>query len=139
MDTQHWKKALPYYLRMSLRFSVIFWAAPLAVVLIGAIWMGVTKHHLAISRPGLGMAVAFGGFFFLLAFLTAVGGDIHRNYGVLEGTMEWNASLVWKNFLYLGASFLFVAAFLAYHQGVWISVTFICFSVGSAITARFCF
>jgi len=38
-----------------------------------------------------------------------------------------------------GALFFFVAAFLAYHQGVWISVEFVCFSVGSAITATLCF
>jgi hypothetical protein len=43
---------------------------------------------------------------------------------------------VWKTFLYLGALFFFVAAFLAYHQGVWLSVFFIGFAIGSAITAK---
>jgi hypothetical protein len=46
---------------------------------------------------------------------------------------------MWKTFLYLGALFFFVAAFLAYHQGVWLSVFFIAFAIGSAITAKKCF
>jgi hypothetical protein len=135
----HWKKALPYYLRVSIRFSAIFWAPPLAVVLIGAVWLGLTNHHLAISRVGLGLAITFGAFFFLLAFLTAVGDDIHRNWRTQEPTVEWNARLVWKTFLYVGALFFIVASFFAYRQSVWTSVTFAFLSVGSAITARICF
>lgn len=107
--------------------------------MIGAVWVGLTNHHLAISRVGLGLAITFGAFFFLLAFLTAVGDDIHRNWRASEPTVEWNARLVWKTFLYLGALFFIVASFFAYRQSVWASVTFGFLSVGSAITARICF
>jgi hypothetical protein len=136
---RHWKKALPYYLQVSLRFSLIFWILPLTMVLIGTIWAGLTSHHLAINYVGLEFAITFGGFFFLLAFLTAAGADIYRNRGLKEGTVEWNPSLVWKTFLCLGAFFFLVAALLAYHEGVWFSVIFVCFSLASGISARFCF
>ena len=135
----HWWKALPYYLQVSLRFSLIFWVVPLAVVLIGTIWIGVTTHHLVVSRAGLGLSMTFGGGFFLLALLTSVAADIYRNRGVEQGTIEWNPALVWQAFLYLGAFFFLVSAFLAYHEGVWLSVGFVCFSIGSVITATFCF
>lgn len=136
---KHWKKALPYYLQASLRFSVIFCVLPLAVVLIEAIWIGFTTHQLVLNRVGLGLGLTFGGGFFLLAFVTTVGADIYRNRGIQESTTEWNPSLVWKAFLYLGALLFFVLAFIAYHQGVWLSIAFICFSIGSVIAARFCF
>ena len=135
----HWKKALPYYLQASLRFSLMFWVLPLAAVLIGTIWIGITTHHLVVHRVGLGLSMTFGGGFFLLALLTSVAADVYRNRGVGEGTVEWNPALVWKVFLYLGAVFFLVSAFLAYHQGVWLSVAFVCFSIGSAITATLCF
>ncbi len=82
--------------------------------------------------------MTFGGGFFLLALLTSVAADVYRNRGVEQGTIEWNPALVWQAFLYLGA-FFFLPAFLAYHEGVWLSVGFVCFSIGSVITATFCF
>ena len=136
---KHWRKALPYYLQVSLRFSLMFWLLPLAVVLIGTIWIGITTHHLVVSRVGLGLSMTFGGGFFLLALLTSVAADVYRNRGVEEGTVEWKPALVWKAFLYVGALFFLVSASLAYHQGVWLSVGFVCFSIGSAITATLCF
>jgi len=138
-SANHWKKALPYYLMASFLFSLIFWVLPLVLVLIGTIWIGLTTHHLVVNRAGLGLGLAFGGGFFLLAFVTAVGADIYRNRGVQNRTIEWNPSLVWKTFVYLGAFFFFVAAFLSYHQGVWLSIIFMCLCIGSAIAARFCF
>jgi hypothetical protein len=46
---------------------------------------------------------------------------------------------MWQTFLYLTALFFFVAAFLAYHQGVWLCVLFIAFATGAAISAKKCF
>ena len=138
-STLHWKKALPYYLRVSFLYSMIGWLAPLVITLVDSIWTGLTKHRLAVNRVGVEFALSFGGFFFLLPLLTAVGDDIHRNWGAQECTVAWNPRLVWKTFLYLGALFFFVAAFLVYHQGVWLSVFFICCAIGSAITAKKCF
>ena len=137
--SNHWRKALPYYLQVSLRFSLMFWVLPLAVVLVGTTWIGVTTRHLVVNLVGLGLSLTFGGGFFLLALLTSVAADVNRNRGVEEGTIEWKPALVWKTFLYLGAFFFLVSAFLAYHEGVWLSVGFVCFSIGSAITATFCF
>jgi hypothetical protein len=137
--TLHWKKALPYYLRVSFLYSMIGWLAPLGFTLVDSIWTSLTKHRLAVNRVGVESALSFGGFFFLLPLLTAVVDDIHRNWGAQERTVAWNPRLVWKTFLYLGALFSFVAAFLAYHQGVWLSVFFIGFAIGSAITAKKCF
>jgi|SRR5271163_3092762 len=135
----HWRKALPYYLKASFRFSLIFWVLPLAVVFVGMIWIAVTTHQLVVSRVGLGLTITFGGGFFLLALVTSLAGDLYRNREVQKGTIEWNPALVWKAFIYLGAFFFLVAAFLAYHQGVWLSVGFICFSISSAIVATVCF
>jgi hypothetical protein len=137
-SARHWKKALPYYLQVSLRYSVIGWAAPLAVVLIKSLWIGLTKHRLVVNRDGLAFAAILGAFFFLLPLLTAVGDDFFRNRGVQDATIAWNPSLVVKTFLYLGALFFLVAAYLSYHQGAWISAGFILFSIASAITARVC-
>lgn len=97
----------------------MFWVLPLAVVLVGIIWFGVTTHRLVVNRIGLGLSIAFGGGFFLLSLLTSVAADVYRNRGVEEGTIEWNPALIWKTFVYLGAFFFLVAAFLAYHQGAW--------------------
>lgn len=135
----HWRKALPYYLKASFRFSLVFWVLPLAVVLVGMIWIAVTTHHLVIDRVGVGFAITFGGGFFLLALITSLAADLYRNREAQEGTIEWNPALVWKAFLYLGAFLFLVAAFLAYHQGLWPSVGFVCFSIGSAIVATVCF
>ena len=118
---------------------MIGWACPLAVILADAMWTGFTKHRLAINYIGVEFAIAFGGFFFLLSLLTAVGDDIHRNWGAQERIVAWNPSRIWKTFLYVGALFFFVAAFLAYRQGVSPSVFFIAFAIGSAITAKKCF
>jgi hypothetical protein len=132
----YWKIALPCYLKVSFLYSAIGWAPPLAITLVDAIWTGITKHRLAINRTGMEFAMAFGGFFFLLPLLTALGDDIHRNWGVQERIVAWNPLRMWKTFAYLGALFFFVAAFLSYHQGVWLSVFFIAFAIGSAIIAR---
>jgi hypothetical protein len=132
----HWKRALPFYLQISLRFSFVGWAAPLTLTLLATIWVGLTERRFAINRAGLVYAAIFGTFFFLLAFLTAVGDDLCRNHGTQEATIAWNPSLVWRVFLYGVALFFLIAAFLAYHQGVWLSVTFVFFSIGSAIAAR---
>jgi hypothetical protein len=43
---------------------------------------------------------------------------------------------MWKVLLYLSSAFFCVAAFLAYHQGTWLTVEFIVFAIGSAITAQ---
>jgi hypothetical protein len=94
---------------------------------------------MAVNRISLEFALTFGGFFFVLPFLTAVGDDIHRNWDAQERTVAWNPLLMWKTLLYLGALFFFVAAFLAYHQGAWLSLLFIAFAVGSALAARKCF
>lgn len=117
----------------------MFWVLPLAVVLVRTIWIVVTTHRLVVSLVGLGLSIALGGGFFLLSLLTSVAADVYRNRGVEESTIEWNPPLIWKTFVYLGAFFFLVAAFLAYHQGVWLSVGFVCFSIGSAIAATFCF
>jgi hypothetical protein len=134
----HWKRALPYYLKVSFLYSGIGWALPLAITLVDAIWTGLTKHRLAVHWANLKFALVFGGFFFLLSLLTAVGDDIHRNWGAQERTIAWNPLLMWKTFLYLGALLFFVAAFLGYHQGAWLSVLFIAFAIGSAIAAKKC-
>jgi len=138
-SASHWRKALPYYLKASFRFSLIFWVLPLAVVLVGMIWIAVTTHHLVVNRVGLGLTITFGGGFFLLALITSLAADLYRNREVQEGTIEWNPTLVWKAFICLGAFFFLVAAFLSYHQGMWLSIGFVCFSIGSAIVATVCF
>jgi len=136
--TSHWKKALPYYLQVSARFSLVYWVASLTAVIVGTLLSALFNRRLGISRVGFEIAAIIGGFFFLLSFLTAVGADVCRNRGALEGTIEWDPALVWKSFLYFGAIFFLVAAFLAFRQGVWLSLTFLCFSAGSAITAKVC-
>jgi hypothetical protein len=78
--TLHWKKALPYYLRVSFLYSMIGWLAPLVITLVDSIWTGLTKHRLAVNRVGVEFALSFGGFFFLLPLFTATGDDIHRNW-----------------------------------------------------------
>lgn len=137
--TSHWRRALPYYLQASLRFSLMFWLLPLAVGLTATLWIGITTHHLAMNRVSLGMSATLGGGFFCLALLTSVVADIHRNRRLGTKTIQWNPSTVWKTFIYLGAIFFLVAAFLSYHQGAWLSAGFIGFSIGSAIVAKFCF
>jgi hypothetical protein len=39
------------------------------------------------------------------------------------------------NGFYLSSGAFFIAAFLAYHEGAWLSVSFAAFSIGSAVTA----
>jgi len=135
----YWKTALPYYLKVSFLYSTIGWAPPLAITLASATWTGLTTHRVAVNRAGVKFALVFGGFFFVLTLLTAVGDDIHRNWGTQERTVAWNPHLMWKTFLYLGALLFFVAAFLAYHQGVWLSVLFIAFAISSTFAAKRCF
>jgi len=118
---------------------VTFSAAPLVIVLLSTLWTGLTNNQWAVNRTGVAIALIFGGFFFLLAVVTAVGADIQRNWKSREPTVAWNPQLMWRTFLYLGTLFFFVAAFLAYHQGAWLSVGFLAFAVFSAVTAKKCF
>lgn len=135
----HWKRALPFYLLASLRFSAIGWTGPLAVALLMSGWTVVTQRRLTISREALALAGIFGAFFFLLSFLTAIAADFHRNLRAEQATVSWDAALIWKVFLYLGACLIFVAAFPAYREGIWVSVSLFCFSIASAIVAKVCF
>jgi hypothetical protein len=137
--TLYWKAAFPYYLKVSFRQSAFGWAVPLAITLVGTLWTGLADHRLVSIRIGVEFAIAFGGFFFLLALLTAVGDDVRRNWGAQERIIAWNPLLMWKTFLYLGGLLFLVAAFLAYHQGVWLSVLFIGFAIGSTFAAKRCF
>lgn len=57
--------ALPYYLRISFRYSLIGWAPPLTIALLDSMWTGLTRHRLGINRISLEFALTFGGFFFL--------------------------------------------------------------------------
>lgn len=134
---RHWRTALPTYLKLSFSFAVILSIAPLVIALLASLWTRVRTGN----WPGTGIALVliFGGFFFLLALVTAVSEDIRRNWAVQEPTVAWNPQLIWRNFIYLAGVGFFVAAFLAYHQGLWLSVFFLAFSVGSLITARKCF
>jgi hypothetical protein len=134
-----WKTAIPYYLKVSLRFSMLGLVGPLAITLASALRIGLTEHRLAVNPVGVEYAFALGGFFFLFALLTAVGDDVRRNWDAPERTVAWNPLLMWRMFLYLVAMVFFVAAFLAYHQGLSLSVGFIVFGIGSAITAKKCF
>lgn len=135
----HWRTALPTYLRISFSYFAIFSAAPLAAAILATTWTALTTRRWTISRTSVEFALIFGGFFFFLALITAVGDDIWRNWGAQERTVAWNPQVMWRTFIYLGALFFFVAAFLAYHQGVWLTVFFIAASIASAITARVCF
>ena len=133
----HWRTALPTYLRLSFAYAVTLSIAPLAIALLAGLWTMVRTGHW--SSTGIALAMVFGGFFFVLALVTAVGEDIRRNWTAQERTIAWNPQLMWRNFIYLGAVGFFIAAFLAYHQGAWLSVLFLAFSIGSLITARKCF
>jgi hypothetical protein len=133
----HWRTALPTYLRLSFAYAVELSIAPLAMAVFAGLWAKVRTGHW--SSTGIAVAFVFGGFFFLLALATAVGEDIRRNRTAQERTIAWNPQLMWRNFIYLGSVFFFVAAFLAYHQGAWLSVLFFVFSIASLITARKCF
>ena len=111
---------------------------PLAVIAAMSLLTALGIRRLIISRVGIELAFIFGGIFFLLAFLSAVIDDVQRNCKTQEPTVAWNPQLLWRNFSYLGAVGFFIAAFLAYHQGAWLSVFFFGFSIGSLVTARKC-
>jgi len=70
----------------------------------------------------------------VLFVLKELGDDIHRNWGVQERIVACNPCRMWKTLTYLGASFFFVAAFLAYHQGVWLSLFFIAFAPANGMS-----
>ena len=133
----HWRTALPTYLRFSFAYAVTLSIAPLTIALIAGLWAKIRTGHW--PSTGIALALIFGGFFFLLALATAVGEDIRRNRTAPERTIVWNPQLMWRNFIYLSAVGFVVAAFLAYHQGAWLSVLFLVFSIGSFVTARKCF
>jgi hypothetical protein len=133
----HWRTALPTYLRLSFAYAVTLSIAPLAIALLAGLWTMVRTGHW--SSTGIALAIIFGGFFFVLALATAVGEDIRHNRTAQERRIAWNPQLMWRNFIYLGAVGFFVAAFLSYRQGAWLSLFFLAFSIGSLITARKCF
>ena len=133
----HWRTALPTYLKLSFSYAVMLSIAPLAIAILASVWTMVRTGHW--PSTSIALALIFTGFFFLLAMATAVGEDIRRNWTAQERGIAWSPKLMWRNFIYLGAVGFFVAAFLAYHQGVWLSVFFVAFSIGSLITARKCF
>ena len=133
----HWRTALPTYLRFSFAYAVSLSIAPLAIALLAGAWAKIRTGHW--PSTGIALALIFGGFFFLLALATAVSEDIQRNRTAQERTIEWNPQLMWRNFIYVGAVGFFIAAFLAYHQGAWLTVFFLAFSIGSLVTARKCF
>lgn len=70
--TLYWKTALPYYLKFH-SVSTLGWVGPLAITLASTMWLGLTKHRLAVDRTGMEFAFAFGGFFFLLTLLDGCG------------------------------------------------------------------
>jgi hypothetical protein len=133
----YWREALPTYLRLSVSFGVMVAFAPLVVAVLASIWTGIRTGHW--PTVGLAFALILGGFFFVLSLVTAIVEDMRRNWRAHIRTTMWNTQLVWRNFIYLGAAGFFIAAFLAYHQGVWLTVFFLAFSVGSLLTARKCF
>jgi len=136
---RYWKTALPTYLKVSFSYFAAFSTAPFAVALLSSLWTGLRNGRWAINRVGVEFALIFGGFFFFLALATAIGDDIQRNWKARERTLAWHPQLMWKVFLYLETVFFFVATFLAYNQGAWLSVLFLGFAIGSAITAKKCF
>jgi hypothetical protein len=136
---RHWEAALPTYLRIAVKYFVIASVPPLVVVAVMSLMTAPATHHLVINRVGIESSFIFGGIFFLLAFLSAVIDDVQRNWKAQKPTVAWNPQLLWRNFIYLGAVGFFAAAFLAYHQGAWLSVFFLAFSIGALITARKCF
>ena len=137
-DLNYWRIVLPYYLKVSFLQSGIGWAGPLAYVLIATVWDGAIEKRLVVNWFGLRVGAVFGGILFLLTLVTAIADDIHRNWGREKRIPAWNPALMWKVFIYLGAGFFFVAAFLAYHQGVWLSVFFIAASIGCFVAAKKC-
>jgi hypothetical protein len=136
---RHWQTAIPTYLMISLRYFLTTSLPPLAVVVAMSLLTALRTHRLVISRIGIELSLIFGGIFFVLAFLSAGIDDVRRNWKTQESTVAWNPQLLWRNFIYLGAVGFFVAAFLAYHQGAWLTVFFLAFSLASLVTARKCF
>jgi hypothetical protein len=140
MNTRtYWRAALPAYLKISFLYFVMASAGPLAIAFLAMLWTGISTGLWTIDRVGVRLGLTFGGFFFVLALLTAIGADIWRNWGVQERTVAWSPELFLRNLIYFGALFFFVATFLSYHQGAWLSVLFFAFSIGSLITAKKCF
>jgi hypothetical protein len=136
---RHWQTAIPTYLMISIKYFVMTSVPPLAVITAMSLLTALGTRRLIINRVGIELSFIFGGIFFLLAFLSAVIDDVQRNWKTQEPTVAWNPQLLWRNFIYLGAVGFFFAAFLAYHQGAWLSVFFLAFSIGSLVTARKCF
>jgi hypothetical protein len=136
---RHWQTAIPTYLKISLKYFAMTSVPPLAVILAMSLLRALGTRRLIINRVGIELSFILGGVFFLLAFLSAVIDDVLRNRKMQEPTVAWNPQLLWRNFIYLGAVGSFSAAFLAYHQGAWLSVFFLAFSIGSLATAKKCF
>jgi hypothetical protein len=136
---RHWQTAIPAYLQISLKYFVTASIPPLAVIAAMSLLTAFSTHRWVINHVGIELSFIFGGMFFLLAFLSAVIDDVQRNWKIQQPTVAWNPQLLWRNFIYLGAVGFFIAAFFAYHQGAWLSVFFLVFSIGSLITAMKCF
>lgn len=134
----HWKRAAPIYLKISTGYSLQFTLPILAAILVRTLWIRLTRARWIINLVGFKLALIFGGIFFCLALLTAIGSDLHRNWGSDSPTASWNPALFWKTFLYLGAVFFLFCAFFSYHQGAWLSIVFGGFAAGSAVTANKC-
>ena len=133
----YWRTALPTYMRLSFAYAVTLSVGPLAIAILATLWAGFRTGRW--PSTGIALVFIFSVFFFFLALSTAVLEDIRRSRTAKERTIAWNPQLVWRNFIYLSAVGLFVAAFLSYHQGAWLSVGFLAFSIGSLMTARRCF
>jgi hypothetical protein len=136
---QHWKRALPFYLKVSLIPAGAIAFPILAIVLVRSIRLSFRVHRVSIWRFGLEYAVIFGGFFFLMTFIAAVGADIRRNWSSTEPTVAWSSAITWQTFLYLGVVFFVTAAFLSYHQGWYLSVIFAVMAIGCGVVVRKCF
>jgi hypothetical protein len=121
---------------ISLRYFLTTSLPPLALVVARSLLTALRTHRLVINRIGVELSLIFGGIFFLLGFLSAAIDDVRRNWKTQKPTVAWNPLLLWRNFIYLGAVGFFIAAFLAYHQGAWLTVFFLAFSIASLVTAK---
>ncbi|MGE5113592.1 MAG: hypothetical protein ACM3JB_22235 [Acidobacteriaceae bacterium] len=89
----YWRAALPTYLRLSLSFGVMVSIAPLVITVFSSVWVRIRTGHWPIA--GIAFSLILGGFFFFLAFVTAVGEDMRRNWKAHDRTTTWNCQLIW--------------------------------------------
>jgi hypothetical protein len=136
---QHWKKALPFYLKISFIYSAYVWVPTLVIFLLAIPWFIVTRHRMILPWKTLEFGVAFGAFFGLPILLTAVGNDLYKNWKSSEPAIRYDPALPTKALLGFGALFFITSAFLSYHQGWHLSVFFGVMALGSLIVLRKCF